>query len=59
MPITPGETVTIYEDPFTRFKPEGQAMTIDKLATGPDGEELWVVRFIGETETYQRLLYDK
>lgn len=59
MPITPGETVTIYEDPFTRQKSEGLAMAVAKESTGPDGEEQWLVRFIGEKEIHSRLIYDK
>lgn len=59
MPMTPGETVTIFEDPFTREKREGQAMLVSKESTGPDGEEQWLVRFIGETEIHSRLIYDK
>ena len=53
--FTRGATVTVYEDPFTRQRPEGQAKLLSLLSD--DGEtQRWRVRFEGEDRNVDRTL---
>lgn len=53
----PGDTVTIYQDPITRQKPEGDATLIRCLnPVDRDGLSRWEVRFAGESETFERTI---
>jgi hypothetical protein len=51
-----GETVTIYEDPVTKMKPEGNAKLIRFVQALPNGLEEWSVRFQGEQAKYFRTI---
>lgn len=49
------QVVMIYEDPYTRLKPEGQAVLLRRLAVlgGVPAAERWMVRFVTvETEDH-------
>lgn len=50
-----GAVVMIYQDPFTRQRPEGQARLLSLLSD--DGEtQRWRVRFLGEDRNVDRTL---
>jgi hypothetical protein len=55
--MKPGDTTTIYEDPVTRHKPEGQAKLVKLLQSHPDGSQDWRVIFHGEDTPVQRRIY--
>lgn len=42
-----GQVVTIYEDPITQTKVEGQARLLRKECDLGDGLEYWAVKFLG------------
>ena len=44
------QIVTIYEDPITCTKPEGEAELLTKEDTYNDGLESWLVRFLDEPD---------
>lgn len=48
--------VTVYEDPITKKKPEGEARLIRKLSQHkmPGNKELWQVRFLDDGHLAQR-----
>ncbi|MGH7774654.1 MAG: hypothetical protein ACREQA_20715 [Candidatus Binatia bacterium] len=52
--MKPGHVVTIYEDPFTCQVPEGRAILVKHLYGGTMGATLWRVRFMGESDEYER-----
>lgn len=54
MALTRGDKVTVYEDPFTRTKPEGIAQAVRSAGIADDEMESWYVRFPGDTQLYQR-----
>lgn len=44
-----GEIVTIYHDPLTRTKPEGQAELLTKVSENKNlKREFWEVRFLSD-----------
>jgi len=44
-----GQLVTIYEDPSTKTRVEGQATLLRKLREYPDDhQERWLVHFLGD-----------
>lgn len=45
-----GDTVTIYEDPITREKPEGQAVLLKRIDSADSDMERWRVQFKGDLE---------
>lgn len=45
-----GDVFTIYEDPITCTKPEGDAELVCKEDTYNDGLESWLVRFLDEPQ---------
>jgi hypothetical protein len=48
-----GDVVTIYEDPFTRQKVEGEAKLVRSLNIMSDEKlELWEVHFTGDSPGY-------
>lgn len=52
-----GDLVTIYEDPLTEKRSEGEAYLVSNLARARvDGltVERWMVRFVGYTEEVER-----
>ena len=51
-----GDRVMIYKDPFTKTEPEGKATIVKVLASLIETQSLVVVRFAGESETYQRIV---
>ncbi len=42
------DVVTVYEDPFTRRRPEGRAEIIEHAETLERGVERYVVHFVGD-----------
>lgn len=54
-----GDKVTIYEDPFSQEKPEGEATLFARESIGMDGEEQWLVKFHGDFELVSRCIYEK
>jgi hypothetical protein len=46
-----GQQVTIYEDPYTRVKPEGEAV-LRELYRESGNETYWRVEFISEPGAY-------
>jgi hypothetical protein len=49
--MKPGWVVTIYEDPYSRKKVEGEARLIRRAWRDPDGaSEMWAVQFLGAGE---------
>lgn len=46
--MKPGQIITIYEDPITCTKPEGDAELVCREDTYNDGLESWLVRFLDE-----------
>ncbi len=54
-----GQRVTIYEDPITQLKPEGDATLVREYRpdTG-DGLSMWEVQFDGEDEFVLRTIKD-
>ena len=42
------DIVTIYEDPITELKPEGEATLLHKIGDMGDGLESWEVCFAGD-----------
>jgi hypothetical protein len=44
-----GMTITVYQDPITRQKPEGEAKLLREYRPDEgDGLSMWVVEFVGE-----------
>lgn len=53
-----GEKIDIYCDPLTRTKLEGRATLIQMTYRDDvDGLNRWLVRFDGDTETYERTVH--
>jgi hypothetical protein len=51
--LKPGDVVTVYEDPWTEKRPEGEAKLIEKV--GDDGErEQWLVKFVFDQSRHPR-----
>jgi len=48
-----GDVVTIYDDPITKQKPEGQARLLKKLHDNP-GQEYWQVKLIKYNAVVER-----
>lgn len=46
-----GDIVPIYEDPYTKQKPEGKARLISLAHKDPEFER-WYVRFLEDTQSY-------
>lgn len=61
--MRPGDVVTIYKDPLTETKREGEAKLVRKISERSFAqgqvEEQWLVRFKGERSTYQRWIKRK
>ena len=52
--MKPGDKVTVFENPLTRTKPEGQAKLVKCLIE----DNYWEVEFIEDLgETFQRWIY--
>ena len=51
-----GQIVTIYEDPITETRPEGEAELVTLEDTYNDGLESWLVKFLDEPELRSRLV---
>jgi hypothetical protein len=51
-----GEIVTVYEDPITEKRVEGEGTILRVIETNADGLALCVVRFPGEIRGVYRLL---
>ena len=45
-----GQIVTIYEDPITETRPEGDAELVTQEDIYNDGLESWLVRFLDEPQ---------
>ena len=58
---TRGAITTIYKDPLTKLKPEGEAKLVKRLrADVGDGLEMWEVRFTNEPgATYLRTISNR
>lgn len=54
-----GDVVTIYKDPLTQAKPEGEAKLIRRISFGQGPLEEWLVRFKGEWTAYPRWIKRK
>lgn len=45
--LRPGAVITIYEDPWTRLRPEGEAELIrEEIRDDCDEQDYWLVRFL-------------
>jgi len=42
--------VKVYHDPYTRLKPEGEAVLISRACRNADGSEDWLVLFFDDEE---------
>jgi hypothetical protein len=51
-----GQVVTIFEDPVTKKKPEGEAVLLELMWKDrfPPYMERWKVSFTGEDDVYER-----
>jgi len=56
--LKPGETVKIYEDPWTQKKLEGEAKLIERLQQDSD-REYWLVEFTDSHERHPRWIKKK
>lgn len=56
--LKPGETVKIYEDPWTQKKLEGEAKLIERLQEESD-REYWLVEFTDSHERHPRWIKKK
>jgi hypothetical protein len=50
--LSRGTTVTIYEDPITKQRPEGNATVVNYVQTLEPGRDQYVVHFIGDAENF-------
>jgi hypothetical protein len=52
------QIVMVYEDPYTRQKPEGEARIIKHLTELAPGVDLYLVHFIGDqpSQTVERII---
>jgi len=55
-----GQKVTVYEDPITKQKPEGQAEIIEHVESVDPGLDRYVVHFVGDPPGFHvmRLILD-
>lgn len=53
-----GDVVTVYEDPITKKKEEGEAKLIERLGDTEynAGNELWIVKFLSDGFICERLV---
>lgn len=53
-----GDKVWIYEDPFTKTKPEGEARLIKLISTHRFNQSFWLVYFFRDKSKVARMIVE-
>lgn len=58
-PLQPGDHVTVFQDPFSRNRPEGEAVLVECIQEEDEGFSRWRVLFLDDPEyrPVERMLY--